>query len=383
LAGCSSSESGGTVAGTTAATTTAAIDCPAAAEGGTLWQVAMQRGLVYGSSAATWQLSDAEYRKLFERQPAIVFTEDDLLWWRLRPSPKDDIDFKYGDQIVDFAERNGMLVFGAHLVWDQGFGEGWTDDDLWGQSEAHARKLLFGTLEQMVTHYKGRIAGWLVANEVLDGSGMRTDTFWYEALGPGYVAEAFRKTAELDPDATLVLNDFGYETDDEFRAAADIRARTLEFVDELLADEVPIHAVGVQAHLRADQFKDGGFDADAYREFLRAVESRGLRVLITEMDVLDDGLPANPRKRDQAVADVMDEYLSAALQEPVVASLMTFGLSDRYTWLQEDYPREDEAPRRPLAFDEKMKPKPAYGVLEANLANAPMREPLWRPPRCV
>jgi endo-1,4-beta-xylanase len=331
LAGCSRSGSSGTsqaVPTSGATTTAAALDCPAAADGSALWQTAMRRGLVYGSSAATWQLADAQYRKLFEREPAIVFTEDDLLWWRLRPTPKSDLDFRYGDRIVEFAERNGMLVFGAHLVWDQGFGEGWTDDDLWGIDEQRARDLLFGTLEQEVGRYRGRIAGWIVANEVLDGAGMRTDTPWYEALGPSYVAEAFRLAHKTDPDATLVLNDYGYETDDEFNVAADRRAAVLEFLDGLLADGVPVHALGIQGHLRADAFPEG-FDAAAYRSFLSAVADRGLRILITEHDVLDDGLPPDPEERDRAVADVMRQYLEAALAEPAVASLMSFGLSDR------------------------------------------------------
>jgi endo-1,4-beta-xylanase len=63
--------------------------------------------------------------------------------------------------------------------------------------------------------------------------------------------------------------------------------------------------------------------------------------------------------------------------------VMSFGLTDRYTWLQEDYPRDDEAPRRPLVYDERMRPKSAYDVLESHLASAPIREPLWRPPRCA
>jgi endo-1,4-beta-xylanase len=383
LAGCSRGGSSDTVAATTtlAPTTTAAeIDCPGAEAGRALWQIAMGRGIVYGSSAATWQLADAEYRRLFERHPAIVFTEDDLLWWRLRPTPEDDLDFTYGDRIVRFAERNGMLVFGAHLVWDQGFGEGWTDRDLYGMEEARARELLFGTAQQVAAHYRGRVAGWIVANEVLDGAGMR-DTFWHQSLGPSYVAEAFRIVHDADPEATLVLNDYGYETDDEFRLAADIRAATLAFVDELLEANVPLHAVGIQAHLRADEFPDG-FDESAYRMFLAEVADRGLRILYTEVDVLDDGLPPDPDERDQAVADVLDQYLAVALDEPAVASLMTFGLSDRYTWLQEDFPRTDGAARRPLPFDENMKPKPMYEVLRRNLARAPIREALWRPPRC-
>ena len=40
--------------------------------------------------------------------------------------------------------------------------------------------------------------------------------------------------------------------------------------------------------------------------------------------------------------------------------MITFGLSDRYTWLQEDYPREDGAARRPLPYDdEDLSRKPA------------------------
>lgn len=46
----------------------------------------------------------------------------------LRITSPTGLVFKYADKIVAFARRHRMLVFGAHLVWDEGFGEGWTDD---------------------------------------------------------------------------------------------------------------------------------------------------------------------------------------------------------------------------------------------------------------
>jgi endo-1,4-beta-xylanase len=137
----------------------------------------------------------------------------------------------------------------------------------------------------------------------------------------------------------------------------------------------------VQAHLQARNFV-GEFDQDAYRTFLSEVTDRGLKILITEMDVLDDGLPAKIGVRDREIANVMRTYLDVALDEPAVASVITFGLSDRYTWLQEDFPRDDGAPRRPLPFDEQLKPKPAFGALNASLDAAEPRDSLWRPPRC-
>ncbi len=110
------------------------------------------------------------------------------------------------------------------------------------------------------------------------------------------------------------------------------------------------------------------------------IADRGLKILITEMDVLDDGLPADRRIRDRSVADAYRRYLDATLQEPAVAAVITFGLSDRYTWLQEDYPREDGAPRRPLPFDEGLRPKPAYRALNESLEGAPPRCDLWGDP---
>jgi endo-1,4-beta-xylanase len=348
-----------------------------------LWQTAWERGLVYGTSAATWQLEDADYASLVAHEAAILFTEDDLLWWRLKPTPDSPLDFQYGDQFVAFAEEHGMLVFGAHLVWDEGFGEEWTEEDLWGLDEEAARSLMLEMIEQEMTRYRGKVAGWIVVNEAIDAheaEGLRSDYPWHETIGPSYIVEAFNAAQAADPDALLVLNEFGLETDDEYDAAADKRAKTLLVIDNLLAAGAPVQALGLEAHLEADGFAEK-FDVDGYQAFLSEVADRGLKLLITELDVLDDGLPAEIPDRDEAIADVYTRYLDAALAEPAVGAVITFGLSDRYTWLQEDYPREDGEARRPLPFDEELQPKPAYFALQEALANAPQREPLWAPPR--
>ena len=48
--------------------------------------------------------------------------------------------------LVRFAERHGqLLIVGPGLVWDQGFGDGWTDDDIWGMDKTTAEAVLYGT----------------------------------------------------------------------------------------------------------------------------------------------------------------------------------------------------------------------------------------------
>ena len=356
---------------------------PIALPGVPLWRTAWERGLLYGTSLATWQAEDAEYLQVVDHEACILFTEDDLLWWRLKPTPESDLDFQYGDQFLAIAERQRQLVLGAHLVWDEGFGEGWTEDDIWGLDADAARTLMLDTIDAEVGRYRGRMAGWIVVNEAIDAhesDGLRRDYPWYATIGPSYIEEAFHAAREADPDAVLVLNEFGFETDDTYDSAADKRRNALQVLDRLLDAKVPVDAFGVQAHLAAGGFAES-FDAAAYAAFLSDLADRGVRILITEMDALDDGLPADVAERDRAIADAYTRYLDVALAEPAVAALITFGLSDRYTWLQEDYPRADGEPRRPLPYDDALRPKPAHDALRAALEGAPMRDPLWQPLR--
>ncbi len=368
---------------------------PVANLGEPLWRIAAANGIVFGTSAATWQLSDEEYAAVVEREAALVFTEDDLLWYQVRTGPEADLNFAPGDEIVGWAEQRSKLVLGAHLLWDEGFGEGWNSGEEWNFDllrdlpADEQRVLLFETMEATLEHFKGRMAGWIVVNEIIDAhsdSGLRTEDYlWFQNLGEdaeaeGFAlsAEAFRLARTIDPGATLILNEFGFETDSEWDAAADRRANALKVIDRLLAEGAPIDAFGVQAHLDAADFA-ARFDAPAYQEFLAAIADRGLAILITEMDALDDGLPADPAARDAAVADAYRLYLDTALAEPALGAVITFGLTDRYTWLQEDYPRDDGEPRRPLAFDEELLPKAAYDAIAAALAAAPARPCLWTP----
>lgn len=381
----------------TAAAEAAAVQPPLGVKVPALWHAAARRGILYGSSIATWQIedddtgtiSDTGYANLFAHHAALLFTEDDLLWWRIKPKPNSDLDFTHPDRIYAFAEKNDQLVYGGPgLVWDDGFGDGWSHKELWDITEKRARHILYDTLRQVMQRYSGRTAVWAVVNEaIVNGTdtghqGLRTDVPWFKTIGPEYVAHAFREARKADPHGVLLLNDFGYETVSQYgdRPIDKMRA-TLEVIDKLQKDDVPLDAFGIQAHLLADRFAER-FSSKQYQHFIRELGDRGLEVLITEMDVLDDGLPADIPKRDEAVANVYATYLDAALQETDIAALMTFGLSDRYTWLQEDYPRADGAARRPLPFDDKMKPTPALSALRSSLGDAAQRTPFWVPPRC-
>jgi endo-1,4-beta-xylanase len=361
-----------------------------------LWRAAARNGILYGSSIATWQIeddatgdiSDPGYAKLYAHHSALLAPEDDLLWYRIRPTPHGGLDFTHPDRIYDFAEKHHQLVYGGPgLVWDQGFGEGWKDKDLWDIGEKRARHLLYGTLRRVMHRYRGRTAVWVVVNEaIVNGKdrghfGLRTDVPWFNTIGSGYVAHAFHEAREADPHAMLLLNDFGYETVNQYgdRPVDKMRA-TLQVIDNLQKHDVPLDAFGIQAHLLADHFHER-FYPRQYQHFIHELGQRGLAVLITEMDVLDDGLPKGRQQRDKQVADVYRRYLDVALESPHVKAVLSFGLTDRYTWLDEDYPRDDGSHRRPLAFDRHLRTKPAYHAIHAKLSQAPHRHRAFHFPR--
>jgi endo-1,4-beta-xylanase len=348
--------------------------------------VAQQRGIVYGGSISTWMYQDdSAYAHLFGREVSMLWPEDDFLWYHLRPSPTSGLDFTYPDMIVEFAERHQQLVIGAPgLVWDAGFGDGWTDDDLWGMSEKRASHVLFSTVRAMVRRYRGRVVAWIVCNEVTDPAGkhgLRTDVPWYNTIGPHYVAEAFHQAHEQDPDAFLLLNEFGFDTINQFGDRPVPRQRaTLQVLDHLLANDVPVHGLGIQAHLLATDFAER-FHRREFQQFLREIAHRGLKILITEMDVLDDGLPPNIRRRDRGVAEVYMRFLDTVLEEEAVISVIQYGLSDRWTEENDDNPRPDGISRRPCPFDDNLRPKPAFWAIDEALKHAPHRHPYWVPPK--
>jgi endo-1,4-beta-xylanase len=349
-----------------------------AAPTGQLFTAARAKGILYGSSTATWQFGpDPAYAALFATEAGMAFTEDDLLWYRLKPTPTAPLDFSFGDQFFAFAESNAQSVFAAHCVWDEGLGEGWPPDALYFLTEQEARDHLYPTIQAEVSRYAGRAKAWVVCNEITDARrkdehGYWTVNPWWQTIGPTFAEEAFFLARQQDPSAILIMNEFGTE---QGSAATAKRASVLQAIDYLKSVGAPINALGIEAHLTYQGFSSN-FNATAFRSFLAQVAARGLNIFITELDVLDDGLKANIATRDAGVAQVYSTFLNAALQEPAVKIVITFGLSDRYTWLQEDFPRRDGAARRPLPFDENLQPKPAYTAILNAFNAAPTRTPV-------
>jgi endo-1,4-beta-xylanase len=324
---------------------------------------AKAKGIIYGAFPQVGNEDfrrDPKWQALFVRECGLIVAG--AYWDQTRPSVS-TFDFNETDSMVKFAADNKMLVRGHPLVWYNAVAP-WMKETINSQN---ARQILTTHIKTVVGRYAGKMHSWDVVNEAIElkkgQSALRTD-LWSESIGPEYIELAFRTAAQADPQALLVYN----ETDLEYSEAHQVAV--LKLLEKLKAKGTPIHALGIQSHL--DGSRDD-FNPQKLRKFIKHVANLGLKVMITELDVIDQHLPLDLNQRDRIIAGVYEDYLTTVLAEKAVIAVINWGLSDRYTWINKYIPRKDRSPSRPLPFDRDMKPKLAWNGISRAIDRSPKR----------
>jgi endo-1,4-beta-xylanase len=311
---------------------------------------AARKGVVFGSAVRGKQLmTDPPFAALFREQCGILTPELELKWDALRPAP-DQFDFSGADRLLDFATSHGMLFRGHTLVWEIALPP-WFDGYV---TSSNVERVLTGHISSVLRHYAGKVSSWDVVNEAVQVQDGRADglkvTPWLRLMGPQYIETAFRAAHEADPKAKLIYNENWIEPDD---AGSEKRRRAvLSLLTDLKKRNVPVHGLGIQSHIFADAHVTG----PNFYHFLQEVEDLGLSIQVTEMDVRDRHVPADLQTRDRLVAEQYERYLSFLLQFKSVKTIITWGLSDRYTWISYKNMYADGLPVRALPYDADLKP---------------------------
>ena len=104
---------------------------------------------------------------------------------------------------------------------------------------------------------------------------------------------------------------------------------------------------------RAEPPRCRRYSGPGLTHFVRELAAMNLQVFITELDVNDRKLAESVPERDAGVAELIATISRLMLAEPNVAAALTWGITDRYTWLNglPHASRPDGKPERPLPFD--------------------------------
>lgn len=304
------------------------------------------------------------YTHTVVEQAGILVAENAMKWSSLRPSPS-AFNFAPADKLFEFASRHGQLVRGHNLCWHEQL-PGWFAGTA---TKENAQALLVQHIQTVAGRYAGRIHSWDVVNEAVNIEDGRPDGLrkspWLELIGPQYLEIAFTTAAKADPRAKLTYNDYDIELDTAEQSAK--RGAVLMMVRRLKARGIPIHAIGIQSHLQTTGPQPGAGIVNLIREAAKL----DLEVYITEMDVNTRALQGDAAAQDAAVAAVYRSYLELVLPEPNVKAVLTWGITDAHTWLNQSKQqwalRPDGARQRPLPFDDQYAPAPAFFAMRSAL----------------
>jgi endo-1,4-beta-xylanase len=320
-----------------------------------------------GSDAGS--ITNPRYTALLERECALLVPENQLKWQWVRRSPG-QFDFRAFDAIADYAEAHGFALRGHTLFWTPTkWYPKWLAEAHFS-SAAEAERLLIEHVRTVCRRYGTRIYSYDVVNEAVQPeTGEIRDTNVTRALGGEHFLDLMFVTArEAAPHAQLVYNDYmSWERNpvDEMHMKG-----VLKLLEGFRKRGTPVDALGVQSHIRLLKHwpvaRIVRESEGPWRRFLDEIVGMGYKLVITEFDVNDHSAPTNIAVRDRMVADYARAYLDLMLSYPQLGDILAWGMTDRYSWLENFDPRADKARKRGTPYDEHFRPK----LLRQGIASA-------------
>lgn len=223
------------------------------------------------------------------------------LKWNHTEEERGKFDYKKVDKLLAFCHQHRIKTRGHCIFWEEKeFIQEWVQD----LSDSDLRKAILKRLKDLLTRYKGQFEHYGVNNEMLH------ETYYRERLGDEIRVTMYKTAKELDPKATLFVNDYHIE---DGRDAHSTPEKYIEHISELRARGAPVEGVGIQGHVRSPVV--GEIVCSALDKF---VESKlGLPIWFTELDF--------SHLNERFKADDLEVMLREAFAHPAVEGIMFWG----------------------------------------------------------
>jgi len=285
-----------------------------------------------------------------------ITPEWELKMENLHPS-ENEWNWERMDKIADFCREHGLKMRGHTLVWQQQ--PNWMLYDENGNfvDKEVFYKRQYDYFKEVMNRYKDVIRVWDVTNEALgydlaDGEFKQGEI--YKLCGEEYIERAFLAAHEIDPEATLVLNENGLAKN---LVKQGYLAKWLKI---WLDKGIPIDAVGIQGHSNTVSIDE---TPERLEAVINIIENAGIKnIQITEIDMSlyfdkqDKSFGIQDWTKDYQVLKYKHLFRMLRRHSDVITSVSFWGPDDGHSCLTVNGEEEDG----PMIFDRSLLPKASY-----------------------
>jgi len=260
-------------------------------------------------------------------------------------------------EMVDWCLANDINLFGHMLVWTKKYGtypKAGLPEWLWNYDRATQYSLLENRVKREMRDFKGKLEIWDVINEPVN---VRIWGDWEKAnnykdtidnIYP-YVKDSLNWARSQNSQAILMINEYNVITNSR------VRNRYKRLIQKLQDNNVPLDALGIQAHEPRYTWYSPSQLLTAYDE----LGSFGLPLLITEFTYSSDstkdikGGYRSGKWNQNLQAEAGEEFYRVTFGHPDVFGIIWFGMSDDDVWLSKG-----------AVLDENWQPKKVWNMLK-------------------
>lgn len=223
--------------------------------------------------------------------------ENELKWYWTE-AQQGNFNYKDADDLLNLCTSHNIQLRGHCIFWEV---ESAVQSWIRGLNKSDMMSAVQNRLTGLLTRYKGKFKHYDVNNEMLHGS------FYQDHLGKDIRVNMFKTANQLDPSATLFVNDYNIED------GCDARSSPEKYIDHILdlqSQGAPVGGVGIQGHINSPV-------GSVICSSLDKLGILGLPIWFTEVDVSSNN--------EYVRADDLEVMLREIFAHPAVEGVMLWG----------------------------------------------------------
>ncbi|KAK9069497.1 hypothetical protein SSX86_011401 [Deinandra increscens subsp. villosa] len=257
----------------------------------------IQNSFPIGSCISRSNIDNEDFVAFFVKNFNWAVFGNELKWYWTE-SQKGNLNYQDADDLLKLCDEKNISARGHCIFWDV---DNTVQDWVKNLNKPDLATAVQNRLTGLLNRYKGKFKHYDVNNEMLHGS------FYPNRLGPDVRANMFKTANQLDPSATLFVNDYHIED------GCDTRSTPEKYISQILdlqREGAPVGGIGIQGHIDSPV---GPIVCSA----LDKLGVLGLPIWFTELDVSS----VNEHVR----ADDLEVMFREVFAHPAVEGVMIWG----------------------------------------------------------